>query len=135
MKYSCDMVKDLLPLYHDNVCSEASKKIVEEHLSECSSCRNIMEKMDDNTNDDHLKRERENVIGNYTKEVKRKSMLAGISIASVLSVPILVCLIVNIATGHALDWFFYCTDFFDDSGIPYRSSIDCHGTKGLMDSG
>ena len=29
MKYSCDVIKDLLPLYYDKACSEQSKKIVE----------------------------------------------------------------------------------------------------------
>ena len=29
MKYSCNVVQDLLPLYQDNVCSEESKEIVE----------------------------------------------------------------------------------------------------------
>ena len=39
MKYPCSLIKDLLPLYHDGVCSEESNKIIENHLSECSSCK------------------------------------------------------------------------------------------------
>ena len=39
MKYSCNLVKDLLPLYIDNVCSEESREIVEQHLAECSDCK------------------------------------------------------------------------------------------------
>ena len=39
MKYPCDMIQDLLPLYLDGVCSEESKKAVEEHLSECPDCK------------------------------------------------------------------------------------------------
>ena len=31
MKISCDIIRDLLPLYKDNVCSDASKDMVEEH--------------------------------------------------------------------------------------------------------
>ena len=30
MKLSCDVIQDLLPLYHDGVCSKESRKIVEE---------------------------------------------------------------------------------------------------------
>ena len=45
MKLSCDVINDLLPLYHDEVCSEATKKIVEEHLKECETCRNLVEKI------------------------------------------------------------------------------------------
>ncbi len=39
MKYPCDLIQDLLPLYHDGVCSEESKKAIENHLSECSACK------------------------------------------------------------------------------------------------
>lgn len=36
---TCDVIQDLLPLYEDECCSEESKKIVENHLKECESCR------------------------------------------------------------------------------------------------
>lgn len=39
MKYPCDMIQDLLPLYLDGVCSEESKKVIENHLLECSACK------------------------------------------------------------------------------------------------
>ena len=39
MKYPCNIIKDLLPLYADNVCSEESKGIVEQHLGECPNCK------------------------------------------------------------------------------------------------
>lgn len=41
----CDIIKDLLPLYIDGVCSESTKKNVEEHLGQCSKCREIYEMM------------------------------------------------------------------------------------------
>ena len=31
-KVSCEIIKDILPLYYDNVCSDDSKRMVEEHL-------------------------------------------------------------------------------------------------------
>ena len=34
----CGIVKDLLPLYADDVCSIESKKFVTEHLAECEEC-------------------------------------------------------------------------------------------------
>lgn len=39
MKYPCNLIQDLLPLYHDRVCSEESKKIIENHLLECTICK------------------------------------------------------------------------------------------------
>lgn len=38
MKYPCCLMQDLLPLYHDGVCSKESKNLIEAHLRECSSC-------------------------------------------------------------------------------------------------
>lgn len=103
MKYPCNMIKDLLPLYYDDACSDQTKEIVEEHLSECDLCKSIMKKISDNTHNDHLQKEREEVMGHYTKSIKRKSLLA---VLCVISVSLLICLIVNIATGNTLDWFF-----------------------------
>ncbi|RGS79135.1 zf-HC2 domain-containing protein [Coprococcus sp. AF21-14LB] len=38
-KINCDIIKDVLPLYLDDVVSNATKEMVEEHLSFCDSCR------------------------------------------------------------------------------------------------
>lgn len=38
-KKECDIIKDLLPSYVDNICSEASREWVEEHLKGCEECR------------------------------------------------------------------------------------------------
>ncbi|RDU23702.1 zf-HC2 domain-containing protein [Anaerosacchariphilus polymeriproducens] len=46
MNISCEIIKDLLPLYHDGVCSKDSKDMVEEHLQQCESCRSELQAMD-----------------------------------------------------------------------------------------
>ncbi len=43
MKYSCNVIKDLIPLYYDSACSQESKEIVEQHIEECQECRNYLE--------------------------------------------------------------------------------------------
>lgn len=45
MKNECDIVKDLLFSYNDNVLSETSKKLVDEHLKTCKSCNSILEEI------------------------------------------------------------------------------------------
>lgn len=47
MKISCEIIRDLLPLYHDGVCSNESRQMMEEHLSECENCRAELKAMDD----------------------------------------------------------------------------------------
>ncbi len=49
MKYRCRVIRDLLPLYVDGVCSEESCLIVEEHIKECEECRNLLEEMTHNS--------------------------------------------------------------------------------------
>lgn len=44
-KNNCGMIKDLLPLYADSVCSEESRKAVAEHIADCDECRGELEKM------------------------------------------------------------------------------------------
>ena len=45
MNIPCSIVKDLLPLYHDSVCSDETKRAVEEHLKTCPSCRSEYDKL------------------------------------------------------------------------------------------
>lgn len=47
MKISCDIIKDLLPLYHDKVCSEESRVMVDEHIKECDSCAKQLDDISD----------------------------------------------------------------------------------------
>lgn len=48
MSKNCDMIKDLLPLYADDVCSDESRKAVEEHIKECPDCKAELEKLRQN---------------------------------------------------------------------------------------
>lgn len=103
MNYPCDVIKDVLPLYYDHACSEQTRQMVEDHLSECEPCRRLMEKMGNTAYNDRLEKERETVMGHYTRSMRRKLLLAGLCL---FVVPLLTCFIVNLAVGHTLDWFF-----------------------------
>ena len=45
MKISCEIIKDLLPLYLDGVCSNDSKTLLEEHFAECDNCKAELQAM------------------------------------------------------------------------------------------
>jgi len=45
MKLPCDVIQDLLPLYHDKICSTESRTLVEEHLRECGACKTLLSKI------------------------------------------------------------------------------------------
>lgn len=106
MKYECGIIEDLLPLYKDNACSVASFHIVQEHLEECPKCKKLLEELNDTSLEEMILKEKENVIGTQAKYFKRKSAVAGSVIAGIFALPILICLIANLASGHGLSWFF-----------------------------
>lgn len=42
MKWDCEIIEDLLPLYEDGVCSEKSREAVQLHLRQCSRCAGLV---------------------------------------------------------------------------------------------
>ena len=51
MKNECDLVKDLLFSYNDNILGNTSKELVEEHLKKCDECKKILEEIKQDSND------------------------------------------------------------------------------------
>lgn len=45
MKIPCSIIRDLLPLYIENMDSEETHNLIEEHLSSCDSCKKELEEM------------------------------------------------------------------------------------------
>ena len=62
MSKQCEIIRDLLPLYVDGACSEASKEMIKEHLEVCPICNKIHQQMYSHTNEDILKKEKDGVI-------------------------------------------------------------------------
>ena len=104
MKTQCEVVRDLLPLYTDEVCSETSRELVEEHLQECPACRNLLDQLRETELEDDLGAEKDTVIQYAVKRFKRRSAAVGSVTSGVFMIPILVCLILNMICGPSLDW-------------------------------
>lgn len=45
MKINCAVIKDLLPLYAENMASSDTVRLVDAHIAECENCRNTLEEM------------------------------------------------------------------------------------------
>ncbi|TAA71987.1 zf-HC2 domain-containing protein [Planococcus salinarum] len=45
MKNECYIVRDLLPSYIDQLCSDESKVFIEQHMSQCDSCSRVLQHM------------------------------------------------------------------------------------------
>ena len=106
MTNDCEMIRDLLPLYADEVCSPRSREAVEEHIRECPECRSTLARLLDGRIEQNLLQEKQDVIRYGTKRFRRRSAAVGAVISGLFMIPILVCLIVNITSGAGLGWFF-----------------------------
>ena len=42
MKISCDVIKDILPLYAEDLASTATRELVDDHLCSCDSCTKLL---------------------------------------------------------------------------------------------
>lgn len=103
----CEVVRDLLPLYIDNVCSAASTEFIDQHLGECEPCRMIYDEMKDSSAETELKHESEGVLKNQQKFFRRKGFTAGAIVAAIIfMIPVLICLVVNLAQGSRVTWVF-----------------------------
>lgn len=81
MKISCEVIEDLLPLYHDGVCSGDSRKLVEEHLKTCPKCGKLNEELDGEPEEKAL--DDKKAIQGIRKNI-RKRTLRGIALGMVL---------------------------------------------------
>lgn len=45
MKISCNMIRDILPLYVEDMASQDTRDIVEEHIASCENCKKRLEEM------------------------------------------------------------------------------------------
>lgn len=103
---NCNVIRDILPLYADDACSNESKQLVEEHIDSCETCRNQLLMIKNDECVTSLAKQSDDVVRRHAKKEMRKSVTIAAVISAVLMIPVLVCMIVNLATGHGLSWFF-----------------------------
>lgn len=46
MKITCNVIRDLLPLYAENIANEDTRDLIEEHLKQCESCMKKLQQME-----------------------------------------------------------------------------------------
>ena len=80
MKLPCEMIQDLLPLYHDGVCSEVSKTVVREHLKDCEQCTGALKAIDTEIVIPELEVDAAKPLKSIKKKWKIKTWIAGLGI-------------------------------------------------------
>ena len=87
-KISCDIIKDLLPLYIDGVCSSDSIDAIEEHLKDCPICEAEFMNLQNNTDiKPEIDKDIDKAVKNANRKIKKgkkKVVAATLSIVSVV---------------------------------------------------
>ena len=104
MKYDCDVIRDLLPLYADKACSEKSRDMVEEHLEECPDCRNMVSMLLDTEIEESLTTEKDSVIDYGLRQFKRRAAVVGSAVSGAITLPVLVVLLLVFMAGRTVSW-------------------------------
>jgi hypothetical protein len=118
----CEIIKDLLPLYVDNVCSNSSREMVEEHIETCDDCRAELAKGKSEIKLSFTGVEKAKV--KTLQNFKHKILMKNVTIAVVS------CLVV---AGLALGAYAYAFGY--DRAIPYKEgAIEAvvHKTKTII---
>ena len=89
MKNECYIVKDLLNSYDDGTLSETSKKFVENHLTGCENCKQILNEIKKQNNDASIQEI------DYLKKIRKKLSIKNF-ITIVLSIIILLLILLDI---------------------------------------
>jgi len=86
MKISCETIKDLLPLYHDDVCSNESRTTIEEHLLECDTCKEYLNSMDSDIIETNAEKAAEQAKSGILKEIKKKLLRKNVIISAISAI-------------------------------------------------
>ena len=97
MNFQCEVIKDLLPLYIDDVCSKESKKIIEEHLEICDSCKQYYNVMTSSNNNMISEDKNNEILADSLQKVKKQ-----IKIKKILAV----------SSTLIITFIFLCTNLF-----------------------
>ena len=93
MKIPCELIQDVLPLYHDGVCSDVSKTIVEEHLQNCGKCQTFLQAIDVEVNapaDAEEVKPLQAIKKTWSKE-KKRAWVKGFAIAALIFILLNTC--------------------------------------------
>jgi len=97
----CEVIRDLLPLYADEACSEKSRALVNAHLLDCAECRGMLQKIRDHEIENNLKNEKESVLQYGVRQFKKRTAAVGSALSGAVLVPVLICLFLF---GSPLGW-------------------------------
>lgn len=99
-KLECEVIQDLLPSYVDKISSNATNKIVEEHIEKCTKCKNNLNNMVKEVDVKLTKNKEERI--NYLKGYKKRRQLL-IVVSILITIAILaITFVINVKNKNIL---------------------------------
>lgn len=119
MKISCDIIRDLLPLYHDDVCSIDSCKLIEEHIDHCEECKAELEKYNVEIKgvNNMIEAKPLKEISQKWKNDKKSAFLKGMTVVSIIGC--ILSIIMYNANGSYVDENGYLVESFGFIPLAY----------------
>lgn len=102
----CGVIKDLLPLYADDICSEESRELVQEHLKECIECKEELETYKYNVGIGEV--DDVKAVADFGRKLKKKNLVK-------IIVSVVLCVAVIVSAGY----FVFVREFY----VPYSEGI------------
>lgn len=97
---NCAIIKDLLPLYVDDVASEASKKLVKDHLAHCENCKaahdNMCSEVNKTNTTEAAQQGKINALKSMKTKMLRQKLLIGAAACAL-----------TVAIGIGINWFVF----------------------------
>lgn len=110
MKKNCNIIRDLLPLYIDDVCSAESKTLIEDHIKDCNECENYFEELKESINTS--KTNEINVFKNFVKKINFKILRNAILITILI-------IMISIPILHFINNYKFTLDYDENMEIIY----------------
>src|SRR5699024_7856167 len=126
---NCENIKNLLPLYEENLLSEESKTFVEDHLKTCPECKNLLKE------DIEIENKNTKPLDFVEKRIKKETRYFTLAVISLIG-SILIFIISYLNTPRHIEYEkdlfkvykndeIYTVEFSDKvSGIDYTDSED-----------
>lgn len=96
----CDVIQDLLPSYVDKISSNATNRVVEEHIEKCIKCKNNLNNMAKEVDAKLTKNKEERI--NYLKGYKKRRQLL-IIVSILVTIAILaITFVINVKNKNIL---------------------------------
>lgn len=99
MRMKCEIIQDLIPIYHDGIASDTTQRETRLHLQQCAECRkayqnycrslHIEMRQAALTGDDPLR----DTFAALSKRLRRRRILSAASVSSIAAVAVTVVLI------------------------------------------